>query len=774
MEKAPPVPPKDTPTPSKSKMPTSAPASGSKRKREAAPDDTVYDLLNGRLVSVDRSEREHSPKRSRQSDSEDTSTGKPGLRRKKKVNNLSNLNLRHAAREQQQAAQQARESKFQEGSLTDRPSRKPPSAFTRMIRTESGNIKQVDEFMEVYQESELVQPPTVPSATPAATPSSGGMFAFGRTFGNFHPIALWNKMWNETKEELYRRNVEEAERKRREQQRLEAAAQYAKLKAAGQLGLTPVSAVAGSVPSSDEASTMRDSAVVMPNARTPAEHKRTASDVPAVLVHPTDEVESASGSEVRETASKGGALRSRLSFLTKPSISNLKGSVLKRVKSDYNLASTADRASSSSLSPVKQDFDQSTLRRSTSKYDIKKQQRLSKRVSDLEAKLNVARRELDNALIEASPAPKLNDRYARFTPQSTLQRQRFVPGRLATLPSERLLTAEQMSFGNDEATPTTKGWLGRGGDPSEMMDIDDEDTVKATRGRPYPTRAVDLFKLDGDHIGPPRAAVDEHINSNQDQEPTSSLTHLTTDAMDPNTALSTKPAPMSEPAGDYASLDAKLKALEKSAKPSRKPAPGKGKKRKSTGDDGDKLFRPGKETTDDDDEDEQEETTPRKKRKSVAKGEASNAQRGGKRGRKGQTGGKAEVHVESARVEENVEVFSEAEVEQEIPAGPWEEEQPATRTSLDSQGVPLEPVYEEEEEVSFVPINDEPSKPTATATPARFGNSRRSRSPVKTKAGAEEVIMTRAADAVKGRRGDGLEGRGNEKEEGFEWPDDVF
>ena len=29
-------------------------------------------------------------------------------------------------------------------------------------------------------------------------------------------------------------------------------------------------------------------------------------------------------------------------------------------------------------------------------------------------------------------------------------------------------------------------------------------------------------------------------------------------------------------------------------------------------------------------------------------------------------------------------------------------------------------------------------------------------------------------DAVKGTRGDGLEGRGNEKEEGFEWPDDVF
>lgn len=429
MEEPPPVPPKDTPKAAKMDV-DQAPASGSKRKREAH-DDTVYEYRNGSLEPVDADA--HTPKRTRsslrQSDGEHSTDTTPvnqrNLRRKKKVGNLSNLNLRHAAEQQRQAKeQQARESKFQEGSLTDKPSAQPPSAFTRMIRTDSGSIKQIDELMEGYNDAEpgasvelaveqekALLPQTVDQITAAQTAQredAGGFFRFGRSFAsNFHPVALWNKLWNETRDDLMRQNIEEAERKR--MQKEEAEARYAEMKQAGQLGLKPVSHINTELHVSAEDLTPRDSAIVVESARTSRDHQRNISSTSQLLLPPhRDDISSHSGSEVPDTASKSkGTFRSRFTF-KKPSVSNLKDG-LKRVKSDFNLAAAAgaNRESSSSVSPVKADFEHSGLTRSQSKFDLKKQHKLSKRVSNLETKLQQARRELDEALVEASPAPKL-------------------------------------------------------------------------------------------------------------------------------------------------------------------------------------------------------------------------------------------------------------------------------------------------------------------------------------------------------------------------------
>lgn len=439
MEEPPPVPPKDTPK-SLSRTATmdidQAPPSSSKRKREAH-DDTIYEYRNGNLEPVDPDA--HSPKRTRsnirQSDtehSEDTTPAKQRtIKRKKKVGNLSNVNLRHAAEQQRQAKEQeARESRFREGSLTDRPSEKPPSAFTRMIRTDSGHIKQIDELMEGYnddtaepqdtvevavQQERALLPQRVDEIAAAQTAQkedASGFFRFGRSFAhNFHPVTLWNKMWNETREDLIRQNMEEAERKRRQKE--EAEARYAQMKQAGQFSFKPVGNIRDAHNAS-ESSTMRDSAVVMDSARTSTvsvDQQRADSRNSQLLQPPAkDDVSSHSGSEVPDTASKSkGTFRGRFSF-KKPSVSNLKDG-LKRASSHVNLAAAAaagaNRESSSSVSPVKGEFDQSTLRRSESKYDLKKQNKLSKRVSNLETKLQQARRELDEALVEASPAPKL-------------------------------------------------------------------------------------------------------------------------------------------------------------------------------------------------------------------------------------------------------------------------------------------------------------------------------------------------------------------------------
>ncbi|KAK3671083.1 hypothetical protein LTR78_009044 [Recurvomyces mirabilis] len=756
MDSPPPVPRKDTPPTARKMDMDYAPASGSKRKRPDQ-DDTIYELRDGKLEPAGLDS--HTPKRSRQSSTEasDTPGNERSLRRKKKVGNLSKVNLRHAA-EEQRLSQQVRESKFQEGSLTDRPSAKPPSAFTRMIRTDSGNIKQVDELMEGYNDSE-VQPRDVvvghipqgtaadalralqPHADDAVRQESGGFFKFGRSLAsNFRPVALWNKMWNETREDLIRQNMEEVERKRKQKE--EAEATYAQMKASGQLGLKSVSNLGSRF---SESSTMRDSAIVIDSARTSIDHNRGPSHGSSLLA-PLKE-EAFASNEAPETATKTkGTFRSRFTF-RKPSVSNLKEG-LKRVKSDFNLAAAAgNRESSSSVSPSKADFDGSTLKHSTSKFDLKKQQKLSKRVSDLESKLSLARRELDDALIEATPNPKLNNKYERFTPQSTLKRPRFIPGKLPSLPSERILMAENYGFGDDEASPRLPTEPSMKLGMSEPMDLYGDETVKVTRMRQYPTRADALFNLTNEKINNITIA---------DKSTTLESEKDTMDLDGPTNQASTA-ATQTDGTADYAALDAKLKALDSQQKTTRKI---KSKKRKSGADEDSKEWKPSKET----DESAEWEGTPRKKRKSTG-GDNSSPQ--SKRGRGQQispktkkgTNGIAKPASEQAKqnaaeVMEEEEQYSEAE-SANLEVGEDDDLILPNRNSLDSQGQPLDPVYEEEEETSLIALNGDPKKPTATATPARFARVNglsRSGSPHKRNEtyyrGPEETMITRAAEAA--------------------------
>ncbi|KAK4542714.1 hypothetical protein LTR36_006286 [Oleoguttula mirabilis] len=798
MESPPPVPPKDSAYPSNVDM-DHAPLSASKRKREIH-DDTVYDLRNGRLEAVDPDA--HTPKRSRshlrQSDADVSDDATPSnqrsLRRKKKVGNLSNLNLRHAA--EQQARAQARDSRFQEGSLTDKPSALPPSVFRRMLRTDSGNIRQVDELMEEYYEEQAAPRDSVEAAVDqekalisqrvqdiaaeaASKDESGGFFRFGRSLAaNFHPVSLWNKLWNETKEEMTRQNMEEAEKKRRQKE--EAEARYAQMKQAGQLGLQPVGNATTTHHISDETATPTDSAVVLDSALASLDRTRTASNGSQLLAPPTDDIYTRPGSEVPETASKSKTLRGRFHF-KRPSMSDLKTG-LKRVKSDMNLV-TANRESSSSLSPVKTDFENPALRRSHSRYDLKKQTKLSKRVSNLESKLSLARQELNEALVEASPMPKLSNKYERFTPMSTLKRPKFVPGRLPTLPSERLLNPEQLPFGDDEQSPEkvkTEVEPRKALDLIEDMDMNQlsQSTLKAPRERSYPPRASSLSNLDNADIQQP-PTEGRPITNPHDNE-TSEPTQFTSDTanMDPNSIanFTSDGAPVPAPSGDYASLDAKLKALDANVKVAKKSAKPKSKKRKSGANDDDMTFNPGKIDDDDDAEWQEANETSKKKRKPTGnngssphtkrtKGAGRSSSPLGKKAVNGatKTAGKASPDTKKSNggredLTNCQERYSEDETKDAEPGA--DELANSARNSLDSQGLPLEPLYEEDEETSMVALKDEPSKPTAKATPARHGRHAvrsRSTSPNKrsgsVQALAEEEMFTRAAEVAQGRRG---------------------
>lgn len=148
---------------------------------------------------------------------------------------------------------------------------------------------------------------------------------------------------------------------------------------------------------------------VKPSSHIPNEEKRYGR---VYLEPPGIPTAQCRGSPLSETSSSPD----KPSFhFKKPSLSNLKlapGSLHKLGSADDNT------------------YDAERLKRLPSHKDLHKQQKLVKRVSDLEGKLDTARRQLSEALGE--PVPDI------IIPNT---RPRFKPGNLATLPSERLLSS---------------------------------------------------------------------------------------------------------------------------------------------------------------------------------------------------------------------------------------------------------------------------------------------------------------------------------------------
>ncbi|KAF2723201.1 hypothetical protein K431DRAFT_302121 [Polychaeton citri CBS 116435] len=679
MEDPPPVPPKDSPYRSDMDIDRSAtlkaPTSGSKRKRT-----TTEDLFNyGQTQEKELGTDAHTPKRTRsaakitisQSDAEDETTParQRNVRRKKGFRNLSNLNLRHAASQQAKESSD-RESKFQEGSLTDKPSDKPPSAFTRFIRTHSGNVQRVDELMADYHEG-------VEDGKLEAGPSTGiaakeqgkdeqengaGLFKFGRNFAtSFHPVTLWHKLWNETKEELKRADLAEAERKRRLKE--EAEAQYARLQKTGELPIKTVRA---------------DEGISYDGEPHPA-HSQTVKEQPSFYGQSGDDLTSQSGSEFPETVSKNRTLISRFT-LKRPSLSNLKFG-LKRTTSEMNLAGAAaanNRESSSSVSPAKVEYDQTTVR---------KQHKLNKRVSDLEGKLQQARRELDEAIANASPMPKFGSKYERFTP--SMRSRRFAPGALPSLPSEGLL----LVGGTSLSTPGETSDTGLPDFQGNGFAEDGDETIRPNGTRSYPPRADALFGLDPVVTDSPALAKAMACADLSDaQTPIVGSTFNAATNSDPTIPEQTDVKPNSSNGEGQAKVGKK-----------------KSKKRKSTN--ADPTFRPSEHTVDElnDSDLDINNTTSKKKRRSANGSALLNQHK-----KNAHTAEEADEKLLPRNSEDSAHSADELAGDEDM------QEAMSVRHSMESQGQPLDPVYEEEEEMSVVALNEEPVHPTALATPARF------------------------------------------------------
>jgi hypothetical protein len=315
-----------------------------------------------------------------------------------------------------------------------------------------------DKKMQAKGLTRLPNPDISRSTTPLPVEEkpSSGFFRFGKSMASsFNPLNILSKVtssWRDAKEEM----IHEAREKRElEDQKRLAEQTYAELKAAGQLGaqgskpFADRSKVFATGYSTAEPWSQRDSGIALDfdSARSSTD---TLSKPPTLPVPNFDSFR-----------------KSSLGHIRTPSLHDLK-KVVSRIDLHKRSASA-----SRSRSPEKEPTDGvNELRRSQSKKDLQKQAKLSRRVSDLEAKLETARKELHSAIAVPSvpPTPQPLPRIIRPNPTW----KRYAPA-LPSLLSESLMTADNLEetknacdedkiFGgivaNAEERPKTRGFSG--------------------------------------------------------------------------------------------------------------------------------------------------------------------------------------------------------------------------------------------------------------------------------------------------------------------------
>lgn len=310
--------------------------------------------------------------------------------------------------------------------MNDKVSQRPPAIFT-------GD----EDAMERYVRSQAVDQEQVDVSYDAGIDSSkpSGMFRFGKAIAStFNPSSIWqgiNEIWKEkeTKTSPEKQVLQERQAK--------ATEAYAELKKSGYKGTQTgtVRRRSEDIPTirsedigSLQQQPFRDSGIDVDSYRSSTDRKdsnQSSISVDTLKIPHTRTSKGRSPSPLSETGSRKSSLHFR-----KPSLQSLK-----KAKSHLHLPSTREEPDRSTLVPPLETKDNSNpiltgprLRKEPFKKDIAKQCKLSKRVSDLENKLEIARRELELSMSTAPPVPEI---------PSYVGRKPFVPGALPSLPSER-------------------------------------------------------------------------------------------------------------------------------------------------------------------------------------------------------------------------------------------------------------------------------------------------------------------------------------------------
>ncbi|KAI4267243.1 MAG: hypothetical protein L6R38_008341 [Xanthoria sp. 2 TBL-2021] len=338
-------------------------------------------------------------------------------------------------------ARMARPSVFLEGSMNDRVSKKPPSIYLGddaamdlyHNQTSSHNYNSHD-TSAIHDEKTYYD-----AGIETAKPS--GMYRFGKALASaFNPVSVWQGISG------YRKVKDDHKQPDKivlQERKIKAEKAYAELKN-GFRGTQPFAFRGSSIDRSgfSERTSHRHSmdstldfdhhhasALFKDKQPTPAGSEDML--IASALLRSRCEIAPLAHEDTgRETGRKTSL------SLPRPSLQGLK-----KAKSHFNLSAPKRKAADAALLSPKSDHpsesnNEQRLTRQPSKKDIAKQRKLSKQVSDLESKLQTARRELELSRGQVPEIPKI--------PKSG--RKPFKPGALPSLPSESFLNSTEESF----------------------------------------------------------------------------------------------------------------------------------------------------------------------------------------------------------------------------------------------------------------------------------------------------------------------------------------
>jgi hypothetical protein len=320
---------------------------------------------------------------------------------------------------------QPRPSKFIEGSMNDRRSQKPHRSYidTSSVTWEGADMIQTsDDRHRIKKQSRnftnQAQPPAtlLPVGERPESVRPSAIFRFGKSLASAFNPASW-KIWSKPQDDY------DGQDKVLDVRREKAERIYKELRRTGQLGgFTHLKNVEEQGKGASH--TKHDSGIDMGQRSSTGVIRNFGISEP--METPTAEKRygrvflAASDITFHRT---GGSLATESPVSSTNSSAHLGASFIP--DSHVRLGDAKQR-------PQQEDLmgDHQSLRRLPSRKDLHKQQKLVKRVSDLEGKLEAARRQLAEALGEPIPVPS-----------SGMNRSRFTPGALSSLPSERLLSS---------------------------------------------------------------------------------------------------------------------------------------------------------------------------------------------------------------------------------------------------------------------------------------------------------------------------------------------
>lgn len=324
--------------------------------------------------------------------------------------------------------------------MNDRVSRRPPSLYTR---EEEVMAQYVRNQGQPHADLDMDYDAGIESHKPS------GVFRFGKAIANaFKPFTVWPGAWKD-KEKERSTSPEKNVLQERQAKAIEA---YAELKKNGFKGTQTYShhetQVAPKINLADienqQTPHFRDSGIDMDDCRLPYEpnpNDQLIGITEALLVPPPPKKRS-----ISPFSDVSSARKPSLNF-RKPSLQGLK-----KVTSQIHLSPVKRQSDTPTVPSIETEHvPESTttagpsLQRQPSRKDIAKHTRLSKKVSDLENKLETARRELELSISNAPPVPDLPSRIGR---------KPFMPGALPSLPSERNMSPQKdrstQPISNDE------------------------------------------------------------------------------------------------------------------------------------------------------------------------------------------------------------------------------------------------------------------------------------------------------------------------------------